>query len=382
MGALTAMAGTSLLRRRIARQMRRIVPLERLSAAEVASIVAHRREVEPAAAVEVPTGEARQEIMTSPRILYFLRDVRVYAHYGLPVTRSGYFLEDSVTKRVTLEKRISSGRLLRDYRLRRVDEPICCVKDHPNVYHFWRETIAPLALLREPEVLALDSLLVTVTTDMEPWRQQVIEDALPPNARLERVDRGSLLSAPMVVLPSRYRSVVFSPAVVSHLRGSAARLAPVGGSAQVRAGSTEGGSLFVSRRATRWRRPLNEPDLFPRLRDLGVDVIQPEFMSPGERAAAFSEASLVVGQSGAGLTNVLHSQPGTRVLEIRPSPGYGEYFPGLSASLGLEHSVIDLGVAEPDADMRLPVDEIERRVRELQQRVRNGAGLRETAAAD
>jgi capsular polysaccharide biosynthesis protein len=81
-----------------------------------------------------------------------------------------------------------------------------------------------------------------------------------------------------------------------------------------------GRRLFVSRGSAASRRVVNEVELRPVLAEHGFEVVDPAGMSIAEQVALFSRASAVVGPHGAGLTNLLFSPPGTRVVEIFAAP--------------------------------------------------------------
>lgn len=74
--------------------------------------------------------------------------------------------------------------------------------------------------------------------------------------------------------------------------------------------------LYVTRRLAARRRLANEAELEPILSRHGFEVLETEGLSLREKAAIFSEAEIVVGVHGAGLTNILLSPAGCKVLEI------------------------------------------------------------------
>lgn len=86
----------------------------------------------------------------------------------------------------------------------------------------------------------------------------------------------------------------------------------------------DGTKLYVSR-VDSTRRPIrNEEEIIGYLHNRGFNIITPGEMSVREQVRAFSEADLIVGGHGAGLTNILFSREGTRVCELAndayPSP--------------------------------------------------------------
>lgn len=90
--------------------------------------------------------------------------------------------------------------------------------------------------------------------------------------------------------------------------------------------------LYIPRRCGGWRYVLNEDELIPRLERYGFQVVRPEDTSLRDQIRLFSQARLVAGLHGAGLTNLLFA-PGAAVLELLGSYGDGLYY-SLAAGLG------------------------------------------------
>ena len=74
--------------------------------------------------------------------------------------------------------------------------------------------------------------------------------------------------------------------------------------------------LYISRRLAQRRRIINEDELEPILADHGFEIIEAETMSFAEQLKLFSEAEVIVGPHGAGLTNLLFAPRGCKVLEV------------------------------------------------------------------
>jgi capsular polysaccharide biosynthesis protein len=81
-----------------------------------------------------------------------------------------------------------------------------------------------------------------------------------------------------------------------------------------------GRKLFVSRGTAASRRVVNEAEISPVLTKHGFEVVDPAGMSIAEQVELFSQAGAVAGPHGAGLTNLLFSPPGTKVVEIFATP--------------------------------------------------------------
>jgi capsular polysaccharide biosynthesis protein len=116
----------------------------------------------------------------------------------------------------------------------------------------------------------------------------------------------------------------------------ASRVPPAGAAIE----DSSGRKLFVSRGTAASRRVVNEAELEPVLAEHGFEVVDPAGMSIAEQVALFSQASAVVGPHGAGLTNLLFSPPGTRVVELFAAPAAQEVsnYRVLASHLGMPYT--------------------------------------------
>ena len=118
--------------------------------------------------------------------------------------------------------------------------------------------------------------------------------------------------------------------------------------------------IYISRsRSANGRHILNEEDVVARvLRPRGFEVVCFEAMSLGEQAACMANAECVIAAHGAGLTNLVFCQPGTRVLEIFTPKWIVFCFARLGSMLGLQ-CYYHVGEAAHGRDVILPVDVFE-----------------------
>jgi capsular polysaccharide biosynthesis protein len=77
--------------------------------------------------------------------------------------------------------------------------------------------------------------------------------------------------------------------------------------------------LYVTRRRERQRRVANEAELWACLAGHGFEIIDPGTLALDEQIVAFSEAAIVVGPHGGGLTNVLFGHGGAVVELFEPT---------------------------------------------------------------
>ncbi|OIP68721.1 MAG: hypothetical protein AUK43_15090 [Oscillatoriales cyanobacterium CG2_30_40_61] len=95
--------------------------------------------------------------------------------------------------------------------------------------------------------------------------------------------------------------------------------------------------VYISRNLGSKRRIVNEDEVLELLNKLGFITVYFEKMSMLEKVALMSRAEVVIGLCGAGLTNLVFANPGTKVIEIFP-PNYIHFtYYILCHQLGLEY---------------------------------------------
>jgi len=114
-----------------------------------------------------------------------------------------------------------------------------------------------------------------------------------------------------------------------------------------------GRRLYISRQSISAIRPtgrvmLNEAALIARLRPLGFDIVETQFLTAAEQVAAFASADLVVGPSGSGMFNAVFCQPGTRLIDIESEPHWIYPHCCLFASAGLQYGIFEGVAADRD----------------------------------
>lgn len=75
--------------------------------------------------------------------------------------------------------------------------------------------------------------------------------------------------------------------------------------------------IFVSRSGTKQRRLANEEELLPTIKKFGFTIVHPEKMSLPQQIRTFSQAKVVAGAYGAGMTNILFSPSPALMLELQ-----------------------------------------------------------------
>lgn len=121
--------------------------------------------------------------------------------------------------------------------------------------------------------------------------------------------------------------------------------------------------IFITRAGARHRRLVNEIELLPILKSYGFEILATEQLSYEEQVHTFTEASVVLGPHGAGLTNLLFCRPSALVLELLEPEQARPHYWMMSCALGHKYKCL-IGETVPtsspsggDPDFKInPVD--------------------------
>ncbi len=210
-----------------------------------------------------------------------------------------------------------------------------------NYYHWLVEIIPRIPLMKA--ALAFGMQLVGPPLKQEFQRQSLRFHGLDPASILE------------IRRPWRFpRCVVSTPFAAGNtwLSSEIARFFRAGGAGGA-AGASGVGSrrIYITRRAARNRRVLNEAELLPMLLARGFEVVALEAMDFAEQVRLFADAACIIGPHGAGLANMVHAPAGARVVELLHDSfeaGATSYY-ALSQLFGLRYSLV-VGPARPGGE--------------------------------
>jgi hypothetical protein len=96
--------------------------------------------------------------------------------------------------------------------------------------------------------------------------------------------------------------------------------------------------LLVARRGPA-RMIANQAQVEALLAPLGFETVYLEGMGMAEQIRLFQDADYIIGPHGAGLSNLLFCEPGTRVIEFMPAAEFRPFFWLISRKLDLVHGV-------------------------------------------
>lgn len=174
-----------------------------------------------------------------------------------------------------------------------------------NYGHFVYDALASILAVEEAGLLDRFPLAVPRLTA---WQRGLIRLVFP-NMPMREV-REPVVHLEAAVFSTAMDHVLHMPGpLVMRLRERVRACVPV---------TDRGRRIYISRRSQHMRVMVDEPSLEAALAARGFEIIRPERLSVVDQIALFREASVIVGASGAGLANVLFTDPGTRVIEIQP----------------------------------------------------------------
>lgn len=144
---------------------------------------------------------------------------------------------------------------------------------------------------------------------------------------------------------------LFSPGALAALR----RRLPLGTASE---GLRAGTKVYIDRNSAR-RRVTNRKEVLAFFQEAGFEIVVPEALSLSQQMSLFAGASVIVGQSGAGLANMLFAPAGTRILVLSGNPadpGPHAYFPNLARALGHELHYLAFGPPSQELHIDFQVD--------------------------
>lgn len=190
------------------------------------------------------------------------------------------------------------------------DGPVAGCFDHwdGNYFHWFRHSLPAIEMFRGERL----GLLVP---ELTPMQRQTLEGMMAPD-RLVPLRRDRQYAIRDMI----WTDVVAGRAdfaVSATARAAFRRLSDMALPAAAVA-STSPSRLYIDRRAAAGRRIPNEDALVDALAQQGFSIVRLERLSVADQVALFRSAQIVVGQHGAGLTNIAFCQPGTIVYELVP----------------------------------------------------------------
>lgn len=98
--------------------------------------------------------------------------------------------------------------------------------------------------------------------------------------------------------------------------------------------------LYISRRDANSRKFVNEGEIVHLLENFGFEIVELSQYSFVEKIELFANADLIVGLTGAGLTNLMFCSENTRVIEIFPTSYVTYFYAGMAGYLKLDYRAL------------------------------------------
>ena len=293
-----------------------------------------------------------------------VEDVVLWPSYGGGCTPDGALIMDSFHS----PQKVDAGlrqHVFKPFPTRRIDETVATLGHfNRNYYHKFADSVPRLYSLWHPELRALDRILLLIDRRFTADERRLIESLVPPNVEIVKLGYLSRVS------PRRYVHLPFMGADrVQHSEWfyESAGYLPQEYLTWYRErvfdhfgirNPQPRHKLFISRRNARIRRTLNEDEVAIALEQRGFRTVQLESLSLADQVRLLAEAQCVVGQHGAGLTNILYMSPGARVVELLSTPDQLIHYSLLSENLGIEHVQLVHHEARKNADITVNVEKL------------------------
>lgn len=203
-----------------------------------------------------------------------------------------------------------------------------------NYCHWMFEFVARAGLLRSayPQWEGIDGILIDPAQAR--FQQETLQALGLPEHKLIRNTAGVHLKADRLVAPSLFAHwPIFDRETCQLLRDLFLD------DSQSRS-VTPTKRIYLTRAEANYRRVLNESEVVEWLQKSGFVSVTLSELSVREQAALLAEAAVVVAPHGAGLTNLVFCQPGTKVLEIFPKNYSQPYYWALAGQCQLNHQYL------------------------------------------
>jgi capsular polysaccharide biosynthesis protein len=194
-----------------------------------------------------------------------------------------------------------------------------------NYYHWLIEELPRLSLAIRAE--KLDVRAVLVDQNAREWQLELLQRFGFASDGIRRVDFTRLVKVRNVIVPSRLSTNgVAHPEAVSNVRATLLKGLP--GTCRT------GKRLYVTRDSAPGRSLLNTDEIISRFQRAGFTIVNPSHMSISEQIDTFSDAEVIAGPAGAGLSNTIFAPADARLIQLGPTDSCWETFTSIAAAVG------------------------------------------------
>lgn len=185
-----------------------------------------------------------------------------------------------------------------------------------NYYHFLTEKLPEHLALLSAAVDTFGQLTLLLPASDHPLETALVSEARRrfPDLPVRTVGLSEKVRCEAIVIHRTTRSSIFRSPASRRLLSETVEAMRQSFQAFPATGRTR--RLFVSRGDARKRRLKNEDEILARLDRFDFEFVTPGRLSVADQIALFSDAEIVVGPHGAGLTNLIFMPEGGSVIEI------------------------------------------------------------------
>ena len=202
-----------------------------------------------------------------------------------------------------------------------------------NIGHWVVDGISQLFLATKHHAISdIDFFLVPVLRyDFQ--RESLVQLGIPIEKIIE-LDTLECVQCERLIATSAPRG--FSSCVTPGWMIDGYREALLPSNTQIKAGKR----IYISRRDAGSRKFVNEEDIILCLKEFGFDVVEMTNYSFAEKIALFSDAEMIVGLTGAGLTNCMFCHRQASVIELFPASYVTYFYASMCGYLGVDFDYI------------------------------------------
>lgn len=323
--------------------------VEVVTAAELSKIDGvDLRETGPAVTLPIKSQVIRNgEVLDFENILRFdvqyvaqFREAEILPLYGMIVVNGKYLVSDSLHHKrcdwrsftPSIKALAANRALLCRSNTHQSREPGgIFIGYNRNYYHWLIDELPRLLSLEKCPDLADGPLLLDARADS--WQIDALARIGVSTARFRMVDFSRATSFSQLVACSRLSTrMVAHPAAVRVMRQ---RLAPHSAGMTPRPGKR----LYLTRKLARDRKStfLNERSVMEKFKRAGFHFVDPGTLTIDQQIELFSDAEVIAGPGGAGMTNALFAPPRAKILELSSASMLCETFGSIAAVVGQEH---------------------------------------------
>lgn len=285
----------------------------------------------------------------------YLKDVTVWARFGIAAdTGFRIIAETAFCESRLLE--LNGSKQLRNFPIVRLNTPFAVFgQGWENYYHWLIDDMSSLPWLKD-ELDRIDGLVTLVVAgNLNNEQFEILSRAVSSNVVIRRIDPDTRITGPVYIsVPSAANSEMayLPPKVIADI---VKILIPEEITTNEELDSPP--RLYISRRNAEKRRVMNEDELIQNISKFGFKTVHLEDMTVVAQARLFAGAKMIIGQHGAGFSNLIFGDGRCKVLEIHSHLEHHHYR-WLAKSKDIGYSSILVNNESYNSDIVVPIDQV------------------------